>query len=133
MSHHSYSYLERRYSKKTSLQVFLLAAVMTAVLIGALVAVQMSETTNEANARAESDFKTERSVDRQRLREEQQDYVTIACGQSKKACDEAQEKVRQQNCQLYGEGCQGRGTNRRPASFMESLDKLVQERMRNPQ
>jgi hypothetical protein len=67
MSHHSYSYLERRYSKKTRLQVFLLVTGLTAAFVGGLVAAQMSETDTERNARAEGEFRTEQSTYRKNL------------------------------------------------------------------
>jgi hypothetical protein len=106
MSHHSYSYLERRYSKKTRLQVLLLVTGMVAALIGAIATVQMSETDAEKNARVESELKSERSVDRKNLIEQQEYYLRVSCEQGKAACDKAQELIRKQNCQMFGENCQ---------------------------
>ena len=105
---------------------------LTASFIGGVVALQLSETPNERNARAESEFKTERSLDRTNVIEQQEYYLRVACEHSKVACDKAKEDIRRQNCQLYGEGCQRGGPNGQPASFDEELDKLIQERMRNP-
>ena len=127
------SYLDERYSRKTRLQVVLMVLGFFVIFIGGVVAVQLSETPDERNARAESEFKSDRSLDRKRLLDEQENYVRVACEQSKKACDNAKEDVQRQNCQMFGEGCQHGETNRRPGSFMEELDKRVQERMRNPQ
>lgn len=132
VSHHSYSYLERRYSKKTRLQVFLLVTGLTAAFVVGLVAVQMSETDADRNARAEAEFSTGQRLARKNLIEQQQYYLSASCERGKAACEKAVEVVRKQNCQLYGEGCQRGGTNRRPVSFDEELDRLVQERMRNP-
>ncbi len=106
MSHHSYSYLERRYSKKTKLQVLLLVTGMVGALIGAIATVQLSETDAEKNGRVESELKSERSVDRKNLIEQQEYYLRVSCEQGKAACDEAREDIRKQNCQMFGENCQ---------------------------
>jgi hypothetical protein len=105
MLRHSYSYLERRYSKKTRLEVLVLVVGMAAVLIGGLVAVQMSDTDGERNTRAKSEFKPEKSLDRKNLIEQQEYYLRVVCEQSKDACAKAQELIRKQNCQLFGESC----------------------------
>jgi len=106
MSHHSYSYLERRYSKKTRLQVLLLVTGVVVVLIGAIATVQLSETDAEKNARVESELKSERSVDRKNLIEQQEYDLRVSCEQGKAACDKALEQIRKQNCQMFGENCQ---------------------------
>jgi len=84
MSHHSYSYLERRYSKKTRLQVLLLVTGTVAALIGAIATVQMSETDAEKNGRVESELKSERSVDRKNLIEQQEYYLRVSCEQGRR-------------------------------------------------
>src|SRR5271169_6056447 len=106
MSHHSYSYLERRYSKKTRLQVLLLVTGVVVALIGAVATVQLSETDPERNARVEAEYKTERSVDRKNLIEQQEYYLRVSCEQGKAACDKALAQIRKQNCQMFGENCQ---------------------------
>jgi hypothetical protein len=113
MSHHSYSYLERRYGKKTRLQVLLLMTGMVVALIGAIATVQMSETDAEKNARVESELKSERNVDRKNLIEQQEYYLSVACEHGKAACDKAKEEVQKQNCQMFGENCQ---RNQKPNS-----------------
>ncbi|HKN74023.1 MAG TPA: hypothetical protein VJW94_02505 [Candidatus Acidoferrum sp.] len=128
---YSYSYLERRYSRKTRLQVFLLATGMTAALVGAIAAVELSETPEERNARVESEFRTDQITDRKNLMEQQQYYLSRSCEQGKAACDRAVAIIREQNCRLYGEGCKGRGTNLQSPSFMDELDRKVQERLRD--
>jgi hypothetical protein len=99
------SYLEERYSRKTRLQVVLMVLGFFVIFIGGVVAVQLSETPDESNARTESEFKRERSLDRKRLLDEQDNYIRAACEQSKKACDQAKADVQKQNCQLFSEGC----------------------------
>jgi hypothetical protein len=133
MSHHSYSYLERRYSKKTRLQVFLLATGLSAAFIGGLVVLQLSETDAERHASAQQGSRAEQSVDRESVRKRQNYTLRVACELGPDACAQAQEEIRKQNCQLYSEGCKSHGTNRPHDPFMDDLDKFVQERMRNPQ
>jgi hypothetical protein len=131
MSHHSYSYLEGRYSKRTRLQVFLLIAGMTAAFVPGLVALQMSETDAERNTRADRAVSAEQSFDRESVRKRQSYTLRIACDQGPDACAEAQEEIRKQNCHLYREGCKSKGPNRPRDPFMDDLDKQLQERLRN--
>jgi hypothetical protein len=84
--------------------VLLVAAIVVA-FIGGIILLQLNETPDERNARAESEFKTERSVNRKRLIEEQENYLTIACAQSKNSCDKAKQDVQRQNCEMFREGC----------------------------
>jgi hypothetical protein len=128
---HSYSYLERRYRKKTRLQVFLLVTGLTAALVGGLVALQMSETDAERFARAERQYSPEQSLDRASVSRRQDYNLRLACDLGPEACAEAKEEIRKQNCQLYREGCKSSGPNRRPASFDDELDRIIRERMRN--
>lgn len=132
MPYHAYSYLEQRYSRKTRLQVLVLATGLTVALVVGLVALQAAVTDAARNARANREYGAESP---NRIRERQDYLLRITCDEFPEDCAQEQEEIREQNCQLYGEDCQGKGhgPNRKPASFMDDLDKRIQGRMRNPQ
>jgi hypothetical protein len=85
-----YHYVEKRYGKKARAQVFWLTTGLIVLFVGSLVALQMSETDAERKARAQK---------------QQEEFLVIACKQGKDACDKAQEEIRRQNCELFGEDC----------------------------
>lgn len=83
-----YHYLQKRYGKKARAQVFWSTAGLIVLFVGGLVALQMSETDAERKAR---------------VQKRQEEFLVIACKQGKDACDKAQEEIRQQNCEFFGE------------------------------
>lgn len=133
MSHHTYSYLERRYSRKTRLQVFLLLTGLSVALVGGLAALEMSETDAERNARGERLYSPEQSVDRESVTKRQSYTLHLACEQGPDACAEAQEEIRKQNCQLYRVGCKSLRPKWQPDPLFGDVDKQLQERLKNMQ
>lgn len=133
MSHHSYSYLERRYSRKTRLEVLLLAMGLAVALVGGVVALQMSVTEAARNAKANGEHGAEESLDRESVSRRQNDSLRNACYEGTEACAEEQEEIRKQNCQLYREGCRNQGPKWQPDPLFGDVDKQLQERLRNLQ
>ncbi len=91
-----YHYLEKRYGKSGRDQPFWTMAVLIVLVLSSVVVIQLSETDAGRNARAQS----ERTV-----KAEQQYRLKVACYQGEEECDKANEEIRKENCQLYGEGC----------------------------
>jgi hypothetical protein len=91
----------------------------------------MSETDAERSARADREFRAEQSVDRESVRKRQSYSLSVACEIGPDACAQAQEEIRKQNCQLYREGCQGRGPKWQPDPLFGDIDKQLKERLKN--
>ena len=85
-----YHYLQKRYGKNARAQLFWSTTGLIVLFVGGLVALQMSETDAERKAR---------------VQKQQEESLVIACKQGKDACDKAQEGIRRQNCEFFGEDC----------------------------
>ena len=60
------------------------------IVIGSIVAFELSETNAERRAR---------------VQREEDEYLSAVCKQGKKACDEVQEEMRKQDCEIFPEDC----------------------------
>ncbi len=84
-----YYYVQKKYGTNSVAQTFWMLIIL---LVGGLVALQLSETDAERKARAEK---------------QEEDNLRIVCMQDKKACNDLREQKerRRQRCEIYGEDC----------------------------
>ena len=85
-----YWYVEKRYGKRASAEVFWTMAVLIVLVLGSIVVAQLGETDAQRKARVEAD---------------EAYYVQIACKLGERACSVAKEDARKVICRLFPEDC----------------------------